>query len=83
MKQKDLALVIMIAAIAAFISFFVSNLLFKSGDKRQQKAEVVDVISTDFQAPSTKYFNAKSINPTQLITIGNNDNTNPFNGKSQ
>jgi len=83
MKQKDIALIIMIAAIAAFASFFVSRMLFQSGDKRQQKAEVVDVISTDFQPPSAKYFNSASINPTQLIKIGGSDNPNPFNGKNQ
>lgn len=83
MKQKDLALIIMVAAIAAFISFFASRLLFQSGGNRQQKAEVVDAISTDFQPPSSKYFNAKSIDPTQLITIGNSNNNNPFNGSNQ
>jgi hypothetical protein len=83
MKQKDIALIIVIVAIAAFISFFVSRLLFQSGDKRAQKAEVVDVISTDFELPSTKYFNDKSIDPTQLITIGGSNNQNPFNSKNQ
>jgi hypothetical protein len=73
----------MIAAIAAFVSFFVSKLLFQSGDKREQKAEIVDVINTDFQAPSSKYFNAQSIDPTQLIKIGDSNNSNPFNGKNQ
>lgn len=83
MKQKDIALIILIAGIAAFMSFFASKLLFQSGDKLQQKAEVVDVISTDFKSPDAKYFNSTSINPTQLITIGGDNNTNPFNGKNQ
>jgi hypothetical protein len=80
MKQKDVALVIMVVGIAAFVSFFASGLLFQSGDKREQKAEVVDVITTDFQPPSDKYFNEDSIDPTQLIKIGGNNNENPFNG---
>ena len=83
MKQKDVAMIIVIAAIAAMASFFLSRFLFASGDKHQQKAEVVDVVTTDFTTPNTKYFNDKSINPTQLIEIGNSNNTNPFNGKAQ
>lgn len=81
MKQKDWALIILIAGIAAVASFFLSNMLF-GGAKHQQKAEVVDVVTTDFATPDTKYFNSNSINPTQLIEIGNNNNANPFNGKS-
>lgn len=83
MKQKDVALIILIAAISAFASFFASRALFSSGDKHTQKAEVVDVISTDFALPDSKYFNSSSIDPTQLITIGGDQNKNPFNGKAQ
>ncbi len=83
MKQKDIAVIILVAVIAGAASFFLSRLLFESGDKRQQKAEIVDVISTEFNQPDTKYFNSKAVNPTQLIRIGNNNNDNPFNGKGQ
>lgn len=83
MKQKDYALIVLIAGISVFVSFFASRALFSSGDKREQKAEVVDVISTDFVLPDSKYFNTNSIDPTQLITIGGGQNTNPFNGKTQ
>ena len=83
MKQKDIALIILIAGIAAFASFFISRSLFASGTKRSQQAEVVDKISTEFTQPSNKYFNQKSIDPTQLIKIGGSKNNNPFNGKKQ
>lgn len=83
MKQKDFALIVLIAGISMFVSFFASRALFSSGEKREQKAEVVDVISTDFVLPDSKYFNTDSIDPTQLITIGGGQNQNPFNGKPQ
>ncbi len=83
MKQKDIAVIIVVVAVAAFASFFLSRMLFQSGDKREQKYEVVDVITTEFNLPSTDYFNDKSINPTQLIRIGDNNNQNPFNQKAQ
>jgi hypothetical protein len=83
MKQKDIALIILIAGIAGVVSFFASRTLFASANARSQKAEVVDMITTDFQTPSSKYFNTNSVDPTQLIQIGNSNNTNPFNGTTQ
>lgn len=83
MKQKDLALIVLVAGIAAIASFFVSRSIFASANARSQQAEVVDAITTDFQTPSNKYFNSSSVDPTQLIQIGNQNNTDPFNGTSQ
>lgn len=83
MKQKDVAVIILVAVVAAMGSFFLSRFLFESGDKREQKAEIVDVISTDFQQPDKNYFNDQSVNPTQLIRIGNSNNKHPFNQKAQ
>lgn len=80
MKQKDLALVIVIAFISAVASFLISGKIFVTHANRQQKVEVVDVINSTFQPPSTKYFNPQSIDPTQLVQIGDNNNQNPFSG---
>lgn len=80
MKQKDVALIIVIAFISAIVSFIISDKLFVTPANRQQKVEVVDVITSGFQTPSTKYFNAQSVDPTQLVQIGDNNNQNPFNG---
>lgn len=78
MKQKDVALIILVAAIAGIVSFFVSRAVFASAGNRTQKAEKVDVITTEFLKPSSKYFNSNSIDPTQLIQIGDTTNNNPF-----
>jgi hypothetical protein len=78
MKQKDIALIIVIVAVSGVISFFVSRLLFTSGGKREQKVEVVQSITTDFSAPDSKYFNSASIDPTQTIQIGQDTNPAPF-----
>jgi hypothetical protein len=83
MKQKDIVLVIVMAFIAAVISFFLSNVLFSSPKNRQQTAEKVDAITADFPAPPSKYFNTNAVNPTQPVQIGNGNNPNPFNTKSQ
>lgn len=80
MKQKDIALIVISALVSAIISFVVSNRVFVTPANRQQKVAVVDSISTQFTAPSSKYFNAQSINPTQVVPIGSGSNQNPFNG---
>lgn len=80
MKQKDIALIIIIAAISGLASFFVSRLIFVSANNRQQKVEVVDTITADFPIPSSKYFNNNSIDPAQVIQVGNSNNSNPFKG---
>lgn len=82
MKQKDLLLIIVIIVISAVASFFVSKQIFSSPTKRQQKAEVVQEITSDFAPPDKKYFNKNSINPTKLITISQNSNNDPFSAAS-
>lgn len=81
MKQKDLVLILVMAFIATVIALIASRLIFSSPKDRQQTAEVVDVIRPEFLAPSQKYFNANSVNPTQQIEIGGTSNPNPFNPK--
>jgi hypothetical protein len=80
MKQKDVAVILIIAFISGIVSFLVSNKLFVTPDNRQQKAEVVDPITASFQNPDKKYFNSSSIDPTQSSVIGGDNNQNPFNG---
>lgn len=83
MKQKDIALILVIVFISGVISFVVSGWIFARPADREQKAEVVDIITSEFTPPDSKYFNNKAINPTQLIQIGNSNNPNPFTGGIQ
>ncbi|MET1032950.1 MAG: hypothetical protein ABWX94_00440 [Candidatus Saccharimonadales bacterium] len=83
MKQKDIALIIVLVFVSGVVSFLLSGWIFAKPADRQQKAEIVDVITPDFSLPDTKYFNTSSIDPTQLIQIGNSNNPNPFTGGPQ
>jgi hypothetical protein len=78
MKQKDLALVILIAGLAGFFSFFITRTFIVKPASQQQKAEVVEAISSEFILPDKQFFNEKSINPTKLIEIGGGQNQQPF-----
>lgn len=77
MKQKDIALIILIVCLSGAASFFLTNMLIVSSSSRQA-APVVDIINSDFTQPDTRYFNSSSIDPTQLIHIGVSSNSNPF-----
>jgi hypothetical protein len=78
MKQKDIAMIIAVVFVSGIISFIVSGKLFVASNGKQ-KVETVDTISPDFATPDSQYFNKNSIDPTQLIHIGNGTNPNPFN----
>jgi hypothetical protein len=78
MKQKDIALIAVVVFMSGVLALVISNIFFSSKEDKQQKAEIVDVITADFPTPPSKYFNSNSIDPTQLIQIGESNNTNPF-----
>lgn len=76
MKQKDIALIIVIVFVSGALSFVISN-KFISPPKHDEKAAKVEPITAEFKEPSKAYFNEQSINPTQLIQIENNANQTP------
>ena len=78
MQKKDITTIVITTIVSAVLSFIICNLLITSPKNRQEKVEVVKPITAEFKNPSDKYFNDKSINPTQLITIGNDTNNQPF-----
>ena len=77
MKQQDIALIIVIVFISGVASLFISNSFIGPGE-RNEKAAVVEPITTDFKEPDERYFNGESINPTQTIQIEEGQNTDPF-----
>jgi hypothetical protein len=79
MKQKDIILIIVVVFVSGVISLMLSNKLISSPKNRQEKVEVVVPISAELNKPDQKYFNANSIDPTQIIRIGDSNNSKPFN----
>lgn len=78
MKQKDIALIIVVCFISVIVGVFASQFLLQSTGGNQIEAEKVESISASFNSPDSRYFNNDSINPTQLIRIQINDNEQPF-----
>ncbi len=81
MKDKDIILIIVVVFISGVFSLILSNVLFASPKNRQEKVAIVEPITADFQQPDKKYFNVDSIDPTQIIKIGENNNNQPFNNQ--
>ncbi len=80
MKQKDIALIVVVVFFSAIMSFLLTNWVIAKPDSRRAKVEVVDPIVAEFKSPDIKYFNANSVNPTKLIQIQDNQNESPFGG---
>lgn len=78
MKQKDIALIIVVIFFSAVIAIFVSKKIFNSPKNHNQKAEVVQPITADFPVPDKRYFNNQAFDPTKPITIQQNANSDPF-----
>lgn len=83
MKQKLVITILVVAFISAIVSIFVVKYTFGSAKTREQQVDVVPVISSNFQTPDPSDFNSNSIDPTQLIQIGNSTNPVPFNTSNQ
>lgn len=79
MKRKDFLLIAVVIIISTAFALVLSSLLIGSPQKNLQEAEVVQAITSNFPPADERYFNSNSINPTKLITIGDNANSNPFN----
>lgn len=77
MKQKDIALIIIVVFISGMASFFISKFVFKV-DNLKENVETVEAISSEFPVPDDKFFNSNSINPTQTIKIDGSGNPNLF-----
>lgn len=79
MKKKDIALIVVVAAVSLVLATLASSLLFGGGDEsRQLTAEKVEPITSEFVQPEAAYFNIESINPTETIRIDAETNQSPF-----
>jgi len=85
MKRKDIVLIVVVTIVAGVFALLISNVLISSPNKRKERVEVVEAISSEFKDPKNNgdlknYLNAQSIDPTRIIQIGDTLNQKPFNG---
>lgn len=78
MKQKDIAVLVAVAIVSAIASLLISKQFFTTAQDRSQKVETIDKITAEFNYPDKKYFNGQSVNPAQLVQLGQDNNQDPF-----
>jgi hypothetical protein len=71
MKHKDIITLLVSGFIGGVASFILSNAIFGAPADRKTEVEVVTPINSEFKPLDERYFNSKSLNPTQLIKINN------------
>lgn len=83
MKQKDVALLVATALVAAMFAWVLSSIVFDP-TASHVKVKTVEKISSSF--PDVKndsnynvFLNDKALDLTQPIQIGNSNNNSPFN----
>ncbi len=79
MKTKDIGVLIVVAIVSAVASIIISGKIFTTPEDRKEKVETVEAISTEFNRPSSVYFNSQSINPVRDFEI-QFEQSNPFSG---
>lgn len=78
MKQNDIMLLIGAVVVGLITSIIASKYIFSTPSKLSQSVDVVPVISTNFTPPSPQHFNSSAVDPTTIININQNSNTNVF-----
>jgi len=78
MKKNEIALLILVASISAFATYFTANLLLGGRTSEPVIVESAVPISAELQPPSKDIFNTNAINPTVPITIGGDTDNSPF-----
>ena len=70
MKKQDIASVILIAVISMLIAFVCANAVIGDPKDEVVKVPTIEKISGGIAEPNPEIFNARAINPTVPIVIG-------------
>ena len=72
MNKNNLAILVLIVAIAAGIGYAVGNALLGSQNLKPVTVKTATPISSEVDKPEASVFSEGAINPTVQITIGDN-----------
>ena len=70
MKNTDIALVILIAAVSIGLSYWLGNLLLGDPSDDTYQISYVEGVSAEIMQPDIETFNPSGINPTVEVIIG-------------
>ena len=78
MKQKDIVIIIATVFVSGIFSYVICNNFLFNTQSQKQTAEKVNPITSIFTLPDNTIFNPEATNPTKVIEIGPNSNSQPF-----
>jgi len=78
MKRDDIILIVGTMILSAILAILVTSQLAPNTASTHRQVVNVSTINTVFKPPSSQYLNSSSIDPTLLVTIGSNSNSQPF-----
>lgn len=70
MKKADIAMLILIAAIAVLGSYAIGYNLFGKQSQAPVKVKTIEAVTADAGEPDAAVFNSEAINPTVEAVIG-------------
>ncbi len=79
-KQSDVAMIILVTAISLLAAYMLGGAIINSPEHRSTPVEIAVPIISEFPEPDDAIFNDNSINPTELIKIGDQNSSSPFQG---
>ncbi len=71
MKNTDIAMIILVAAISVALSYFLGNAILGNPNDRVEEFSYIETVSGTVESPDPETFNDKAINPTIEVYIGN------------
>lgn len=78
MKKNDIAIVIVIVAVAGVVSYFLANAVIGRPNNNPVEVEQVTPIAPNFPAPDSRVFNSNGIDPTVEIDGDGQSAGQPF-----
>ena len=70
MKNTDIALVVMIAAVSVAISYFLGNAILGDPNDNVTTVEYMEKISDKVEEPDIETYNVSALNPTVEVYVG-------------
>ena len=71
MKNTDIALIILIASISVVASYLLGNAILGNPSDRVESVSYMEPIGSSIERPDVETFNAKALNPTVEVYVGN------------
>lgn len=75
MKKTEVAMIVLIASISMFATFFIARALLGDNIKREKAVPVVTEVKDELVPPSKLIFNKDAINPTVEVYVDNDVGT--------